>query len=373
MDRRIWGLLLLLVPMLASCAAGAGDGADAATTGAQDGGSAVDTASTQDAGDATGVDVSAPGPIFFGVMVHLEGAVTFPDQASLDRYNLSLKQIVDTFSAKGAKVTLESERSYLKALQKYYPAEATSATRNMLVYALEQGHGTGSHCDFGVEPGVTYAKLVSDYARNKAAVDEVVGAANNTGCSGGWSTADWARAAVEGGFTYLNAVVMFAYLAVPLEKREINPATGKPYSDEEIRSTFYHDSIPVDTTKAYYPRFVSSALDGIEDAPSGIVLLTGSLGEIASLAEGRSSCFLNCILDAADTKHILDTIDAFFPTKAAGRLAHMNIHFPVGTLRPATQDLVNDWLDGMAARAAAGKIAWKSQKEVADEYLRLHP
>jgi hypothetical protein len=76
---------------------------------------------------------------------------------------------------------------------------------NMLLYALKNGQGVGTHCDFD---SMSQEEATANYGSRKEKIDSIVGAENNLGCSGGWGTHDWARAAHGAGFSYLDGPVM---------------------------------------------------------------------------------------------------------------------------------------------------------------------
>jgi hypothetical protein len=321
----------------------------------EDGGTGAD--GSADAGAAT--------PIHFGVMVHLESGMQFTSQQMFTGYDQSVREIIDLFSANGAKLTVESEKPYAEAAAQW------AADDNALLYSLSKGLGVGTHCDIG-GPQTSAA----DFAENKAKVDALVGAENNLGCSGGWGQADWVNAAADGGFKYLDGVVMMAYLGVPEQNRPVDPDTGSPYTDQKIMQVVYHDPAPPDPLDRLYPRLLADTNDFEADLDGRLLLLTGELGEVASLFEGRSNCFPNCVLTQEDLDVVVDTVEEAWAGKDHSRFAMMYLHFPVGTLRADAsgtteqkQQLVAGWLQQMAVLQTEGKIAWVTQKQAYEGFV----
>ena len=316
--------------------------------------------------DAGTPDASAATPIHFAVMVHLEGNLQFPTQQSLTTYDQSVRSTIDLFSTNGGRLTVESEKPYADAAAKW------AASDNALKYSLSKGMGVGTHCD--MTDNQTNA---SDFATNKGKVDAHVGAENNLGCSGGWVKGDWANAAYDGGFKYLDGVVMRSYLGVPEANRPVNPSTGKPYTDTEITTVVYHDPAPQDLMQRIYPRKLANTNDLEGDADGRLLLLTGEIGEITSLYEGRSNCFPNCMLTQDDFDAVISTLEQVYAAKDHSKFAMMYMHFPMGTLRPDPGGLTTDqkiqltstWLQKMGALQSEGKIVWVTMKEAYEGFV----
>ncbi|HRY52845.1 MAG TPA: hypothetical protein P5089_03310 [Candidatus Portnoybacteria bacterium] len=304
-------------------------------------------------------------PLNFGVMLHLEGQLSFPNKTEYLRVNSNLKQIIDLFKKYNAKITIESETPYIEAANKWGD--------NLLLYALENGQGVGTHCDFD---SMSQSEAAAAYKKRKDAIDAAVGAENNLGCSGGWGTHDWAQAAFSAGFSYLDAPIMIAYLAVPEENRPINPDTGKHYTDAEISpqsKLYYHDVIPYELSDRIYPRRLKDTNDLTGDN-SGIVLIPGSLGEIPALYEGRSTCYPSCELTNKDIDYIFNAIDQVNGFKDDSKVSSLYLHFPIDTIvMPSSKKeenlkIVEDWLKRMQEYQTQGKIKWMTMKEIYEEY-----
>ncbi|MCF7861938.1 hypothetical protein K9M79_06885 [Candidatus Woesearchaeota archaeon] len=82
-------------------------------------------------------------------------------------------------------------------------------------------------------------------------------------------------------------------------------------------------------------------------------MITGNIGEIASLYEGRSECFPNCELTKQDTEYIIQKIDYVNDIKKVNKTSTLNIHFPIYTLSGPLADreenlkVIRKWLKEM--------------------------
>ena len=300
-------------------------------------------------------------PIYFGTMLHLEGGQNFPSQMVFDRTNETLSGLLDLFAASGAILTLESELPYAEAAARF--------SGERLGTALAGGHGVGTHCD--ISRTETSTTVVTDeYRLRREAVGAIVGAENNRGCSGGWSGADWAVAAHDAGFEYLDGTVMMGLLGIPLDARPVNPVTMSPYTDDEINSTYYHDPLISDLMERTVPRRLANTDDLIGDS-TGVMLLTGTLGEISSLAEGRSTCHPDCALDQDDVDTIIAAIDTVLANREPGEFNHIYLHFPLATIRPgsagdAARATVTAWFEAMQPYVDRGDVVWSTMAGIYD-------
>ena len=307
-------------------------------------------------------------PLNFAAYLHLEAELKFPNEKTYNQVNAQLKEIIDLFDKYDAKITIESAMPYAEAANKW--------GNDMLNYALDKGMGVGTHCDFSTTNTPNPTVTSEDFENLKEKVDAIVGTSNNIGCSGGFGAENWVQAAHDGGFSYLDAPVMNVYLRIPEENRPINPETNKPYTDEEIEKVYYHDPAPPDIRDRIYPRMLKDVQDLEEDKDGILLLMTGGLGEISSLYEGRKNCFPNCKLTQEDIDYIFENIDNVNNFKDNSRVSVLDTHFPLKTLSvpPEKKEeklkIVEGWLKKMQEYQQQGKIKWVTMKEVYEEYIR---
>ena len=307
-------------------------------------------------------------PLNFAAYLHLEAESKFSNSKAYNQTNAQLKEIIDLFGKYDAKITIESSMPYAEAAGKW--------GEDMLNYALDKGMGVGTHCDFSTTNTPNPTVTSEDFENLKEKVDAIVGASNNIGCSGGFGAENWVQAAHDGGFSYLDAPVMNVYLRIPEENRPINPETNKPYTDEEIEKVYYHDPAPPDIRDRIYPRMLKDVQDLEEDKDGILLLMTGGLGEISSLYEGRKNCFPNCKLTQEDIDYIFENIDNVNNFKDNSRVSVLDTHFPLKTISVPRErkeeklKIVEGWLKKMQEYRQQGKIKWVTMKEIYEEYTK---
>ena len=302
-----------------------------------------------------GATSSSTYPLYFSVMIHLEEDWNDDTNSALfQRHEEVLQYAMQLFDEYGAKLTIESEEPFAKAV--------IAADSSLLNDALADGHGVGTHCGKDVD-GNTIDELAAAYKERKDLVDSIVGAENNRGCSGGWGTTDYVLAATEAGFGYLDGVVYLAYLSMPVSKRPNH------LSNQDIQHIYYHDPAIPDFSDHIYPRFLADAQDFVEDPEGELVLLNGELGEISSLYEGRQSCGISCVFTSADTQVILDNITTAAAIRDPSRVAHLYVHIPLNTFTTENEALLRAWLENMQQLQNQGTVVWATQKEVYEAKL----
>jgi hypothetical protein len=295
-------------------------------------------------------------PLFFTTMSHMES--NFKDdvleQMFLNHVDI-LRETLLMFDEYGAKLTIESEKPFARANHVW--------GINFLEEVVNLGHGVGTHCDFGVnEPEMSVEQYARFYRENKRLVDDLVGAENNKGCSGGWGPNDWVLGAATGGFEYLDAFAGFAYLSMPLSERPDG------WTDAHIIEVTYHDPVPVDLYDRLYLYDLADALDFDADEDGVITVSGGDLGEISSLAEGRDACGTQCDLTREDIDYIFETVEDVLENRDASRVAKLNLHIPLTVFVDGNEEMLRYFLAGMEKYVEAGDVVWATQLEVFEFY-----
>lgn len=307
---------------------------------------------------ATGTPVTpaarTDAPFYFATMTHMEG--NFKDDTDQDLFKMHVAQIryaIALFDEYGAKLTLESGHSFAVA--------NTTWKTNIMKEVVDHGHGVGSHADFGAEREPTsLAALTEEFADIKALVDELVGPENNRGVSGGQGQNDWVTAASNAGFGYMDGVVGFAYLSMPLRERPDG------WTDAAIRATYYHDGAPESLATRTHPFWLADASDFREDADGTLLINGGDAGELASLAEGRSNCHPDCVLTTADVDALKVMLDDALAAHDGSRVGKLNIHIPLTLLQKKNDAVLRTMLAMLKTYADDGKILFGTQKDVYD-------
>ena len=291
-------------------------------------------------------------PLYITTMTHMEGI--FGDDVRenvFTRHVTDIRWAMDLFDEYGAKLTIESEGPFAKANTKWGVP--------ILQEVIDRGHGVGTHCDYGYSPNgganptteelTAYAKTV------KRLVDALVGAENNLGNSGCTGEADWVVAAAKAGFKFKSGITGIAYLSMPESAR----AAG--WTDEYIREEGYHEGIPPAFEENIYPLPLKDAKDLVPDDDALIVVMGGELGELSSLAEGRSSCFPSCVFKSDDVQKVIDAIKEADRIRDRSRVAHLNMHIPVKLFTKNNEALFRELLSAIKAYADGGTVVWETQ------------
>lgn len=295
------------------------------------------------------VDHSTPAPLYITTMTHMEGVFKDDkDQALFLKHVEDLRWAMDLFDEYGAKLTIESEQSFATANIRW--------NQNFLQEVVDAGHGVGTHADFGASgKPLSLEELTQRFVENKKLVDQLVGADKNVGVSGGTGPTDWVLAASGAGFKFMDGVTGFGYLSMPLQER---PAG---WTDEYIRQTAYHDPIPTDFSQRIYPIALADAKDLVPDKPGVLVVMGGDIGELASLAEGRSNCAPKCTLTSEDVDKVVEAIDEALRIQDPQKVARINLHIPLTLFTRQNEELLRYFLDRIKTYTASGDVLWATQ------------
>lgn len=296
-------------------------------------------------------------PFYISSMTHMEG--NWEDdtiQPLFQKHVGQMRYAMDLFDEYGAKLTFESEQPFAKANSIWGV--------NILKEVVDRGHGVGTHADFGADKKVTLSleELTEDFKANKALVDDLVGAENNRGVSGGTGPTDWVLAASAAGFDYLDAVTGFGYLSMDESERPDG------WTDQYIRTVAYHDSIPVDFEQRIYPMWLKDATDLIPDEDGVIVDMNGDVGELASLAEGRSTCNPDCEFTQDDITAFTDAIDQALELRDPNKVTRLNLHIPLVLLDPKNETLLRSFLAAIQSYVDKGEVKWATQLEAYEAF-----
>ncbi len=305
-------------------------------------------------------------PLYMTTMTHMEG--NFTDDQNQSVFNMHVQQLtygMDMADEYSALLTIESEKPFAIANDKW--------NKNFLQQILERGHGVGTHCDIGYnEPHMSVSEFAAMFTENKSLVDALIGAENNLGCSGGGSVNDWALAASQAGFKYLDGIVAMHYLSMPIENRP-SPA----WTDDFIRSGHFHLNAPVNLFDRIYPFEVADAQDFEADPNPVILVSSGELGLISAAAErGREYEDGGPILhddeytfDESDVDAIVQSIRNVDASRDHSRIAKLTVYIPCNYFDPQNESVLRYFFVQMQTLADQGVITWATQKQVYEAYV----
>lgn len=281
--------------------------------------------------------VEGDAKLYVTTMTHMEGRFTDDrDQEVFLDHVSDLRSAMDLFDEYGVKLTVESEKSFAEA--------NTIWDLNFMREIVDRGHGVGTHADGGAE---TNPRQLSYYVRlfetNKQLIDDLVGAENNRGLSGGIGAYNWVEAASRAGFEYMDGIVGFAYLSMDEAVRPDG------WTDEYIREHSYHDPAPVDFTERVQFIPVKNADDFIADDDAILTLASAEIGEFASLSEGRENCSGVCQLTTEDADVFIEAVrDAEEVRLSLNVPVKVNMHIPPSLYDTENEDIFRYLLDGLA-------------------------
>lgn len=295
-------------------------------------------------------------PFVITTMTHMEGNFKDDvDQNLFKKHVADMRWAMDLFDEYGAKLTFESEQSFAKA--------NTTWGLNMLQEVIDRGHGVGTHADFGATKDATLADDIANFKANKALIDGLVGAENNQGVSGGTGPADWVTAATTAGFKYIDAVTGFGYLSMPLTARPSG------WTNDYIVHTAYHDSIPPNLPDRIYPIPLDDAKDLVADPGAPLTMMSGDIGELSSIAEGRSTCTPDCTFNQADVDAIVAAIDEANASRDTSRFAKINFHIPLSLLVKSNETLLRSMLSAIKKYTDDGTLSWDTMLGSYKQYV----
>ncbi len=297
-------------------------------------------------------------PFVITTMTHMEG--DFKDDQNQNIFNKRVENMrwaMDLFDEYGAKLTFETEKSFATANTKW--------GLNILKEVISRGHGVGSHADFGAKPGTSLTDMTEQFKQLKSLIDNLVGAANNLGVSGGTGPTDWVTSAAAAGYKYRDAVTGFGYLSMPASARPSG------WTNSYIVQTAYHDPIPPNLMDRIYPIPLQDAKDLVADPGAPTIMMGGDIGELASLAEGRSNCFPNCTFDSSDITIVTNSIDQIIAGRDTARFAKINIHIPMELLAPTNETLLRTMLSAIKEYTDGAKLSWDTQLGAYQQYINL--
>ena len=317
-----------------------------------------ETGSLYEAMPASGRELDLP--IYLTTMTHMEGG--WADDTNEGLFNVHAEQarfFMNLAMLHDAKITIESELPFATGNVVW--------DDNVMLELVENGMGVGTHCDIGArDTGLTQTEFVELLRENKEAVDALVGAENNMGCSGAGSHLDWAQAMQDAGFTYVNGIVGFHLQAVPEAYR---PAG---YTDTAILNDgYYHHHIPTDVYDRMYLRYLADTNDLMPDT-SGIIMSAGSLGKLSGIAEGgyeAGTHVSSATLDRSDVDRLIELLVELDENRDRGYVAKVDLYFAANELVNRNREVLTYFFEEMEALQDDGVIEWATQKEVVETFI----
>jgi len=298
-------------------------------------------------------------PLYLTTMTHMESNFTDDrDQAVFLRHVELLRYGISLAREYGAKLTIESELPFALACEKWGV--------NIFQEILNQGMGVGTHSDLGFKENFSVDQFARELIKRKEVIDRLVGAQNNRGTSGAGSAVDWVLAATQAGFKYMDGIVGMHYLSMPMENRP-----SPEWTDEYIRNIAYHDGAPVDLYERITPIMMKDAKDFKNDPDGTILVISGEIGRLDSMAEGdgKQCPKGNCPLTNTDVDTLVQMIIEINQNRDNDRIAKLTLYFPVDNFAATNEQVLRYFFSKMQELQNKGLIVWATQGEVYDAYM----
>jgi hypothetical protein len=304
-------------------------------------------------------------PLFMTTMTHMEGNWNDDQNEGIFlRHVEELRYGMNLAEEYSALLTIESEKPFARA--------NTIWNLNIMAEISDRGFGVGTHCDIGFnEPSSSVEKFAAMFTQNKSLVDKLIGAENNLGCSGGGSVNDWALAASQAGFKYLDGIVSMHYLSMPIQNRP-----GPEWTDEFIRNAHFHLNSPIDLYQRIYPFEVANAQDFLPDENPVIVASSGELGLFSAIAEKGREYGGGPILyddeyafDNADVDALVEKILEVNQNRDRTRITKLCVYLPANAYVPENEEVLRYFFEQTQTLQEQGIITWATQRQVYEAYV----
>jgi hypothetical protein len=295
-------------------------------------------------------------PLFLSTMTHMEaGHSDDTTERVFEKHVDSLRETIALASEHNAKITIESEIPFATGCQKWGV--------NMMLEVLEAGHGVGTHCDITEidADNTTHAAYVAELLAKKEAVDALVGAENNLGCSGaGGGTLDWVGGMTDAGFGYINATVSMHYLSM-----DEDAWPDSSWTAQYIKAVISHEPSPADLYDRIYLRKLADSSDFDHDPEGQLVLSSGGLGRVDAQAADESEDQFTM----ADVDALIATLKEINENRDATRVAKVELHLSLEHLEEETWPVLMYFFEQMNVLQNEGVVLWATQAEIYKTYL----
>lgn len=347
----------------------------AACGGGTGGGSAGDSAGESDS------EEPLVEPLYLTPHTHMERGFTDDrNPLALVGHVDGIRWAVDLAEEYGGVLTFEIERPFATGL-----LESDEYGSFLSDELIARGHGVGTHCDRGYRDGhATVGELTDAIRENKDLVDALVGPENNKSCSGIATELDWVTAARDAGFSFVNGIVGGHYLPMPIESRP-----SDLWTDAFIHDRGFHyaapladgatDDLGIDNLLARaYPLRLADVDDFVSDEEGDIVVMPGSLGAVARLAEVQevqnpAACSSTCELDENDVDVLIGLIEDVANTRDPTRVSKLDMGIAMSLWEPENEPALRYLFERLQELVVAGTIVWATERDAYEGYVSRQP
>lgn len=302
------------------------------------------------------VQKDEPAILYLTTMTHLEDnwAGAGKDEDYFNRVAAEVRYGMDLASEYDATLTFETGLPFAQG--------CTNFDDNVMAEVLERGHGIGVHPDLPPQKELPISVATTHIKERVDALKELVGSDEIIGCSGVGGMSDWYTASKAAGCNFLDGIVGFNYLTMPMSARP------EGYTDEAIFNAFFHRAAPVGDER-FYPFWINSSKDFIPDEDGNILLSSGETSSLAGYAEAandtkNSSNCGDCPLTVEDVETFVTEITAFAESRDVTKISKFNIYFPANMFVSENEEVLRAFFKAAQKLQEKGILEWASQAEV---------
>lgn len=295
-------------------------------------------------------------PLYLTTMTHLEEnwAAAATNRDYFNRVAEEIRLGMDWAEAYDAILTFETGLPFAQGCLKF--------NNNVMTEALERGHGVGVHPDLEAKKELPLNLATTHIKERINALRELVDT-DVVGCSGVNGKSDWYAASQRAGCDYVDGIVAFAYLSMPLSARPDG------YTDEAILSGLYHQPAPFGDDR-FYPIWIDSSDDFIPDEDGDLLLSSGETFSLAMYAEAGDrngempSCGNECSLTMDDVETFVEEITDFAESRDTSKIAKFNVYFPANLFVSENEKVLEAFFKAAQDLQERGIVEWSSQAGV---------
>ena len=332
-----------LKPQTQKCGDGICDGPESADNCLEDCGKKESTRS-----DAATITDEA-GPIYLGIMVHLEGwRDELVNEEMFDHHVRLIREYASLFETYGAKLTWESK-------------EITEAGilwgDNVLKEMEQRGHGIGVHADVGGQKDYDCGKFDHDLQTRKDLLESLGVTVRHA--SGVVSHCDWVTAMIDSGYEFTSGNVAYAVMSMPEASRP-----------EEFRNckspSACHDLFPEALADRIHPWRMNSGADWITHDPKGKLVMLPSSQGLACYSESAAGVTCNQDFSKEDIDLFFEELDMAVALRDPDQINMYYVSWSLG--KALDSELMEEWLRRIVPYVESGLVEWKTLPEMYDAY-----
>jgi hypothetical protein len=354
------GYVLALAMGLGACddepgADGVGGGEDTTSSGPGVASSSTGTGAGSEGGSTPGTN-----PVHLAFMVHLEGW-DLGDEAQFTVYTSKIRELMSTFEAHGAKLTLEVVAAQ-EGMKESLVMGVQLHGDDVLGEALARGHWVSLHGAGSLGLEATYDQFVADLVAQRALLGEIGITAHHA--SNICSAHDWVSALAEAGFSYATGIVGYCAKCLPIEQQ---PPDIQACDSPNV----CHGHFPTELTQRLHPRRVSGP-DWLTTDPNGPLVIINGAYNLTCIAEevANPGSYLGCNIDDEDRRAYLAELPIAIDAASGGEITSFSMVWSMGG-HPTTMELpvVDQLLADLEPYVASGQARFSTTQEIYETFV----